>query len=191
MPHKEKSSSHLWCNRCFASLRHLSLPSLSRLQQLIPRPHLLFTNSSYNFLSKNYILLFPKSTIIPPLSCPLIRTRIPCGPSSSFLHGARSQAPNCTCKHPQTLHMMMLQPHVTPQGPRSTEAPMISCKQPVTHCSQPCHPGELRCHRRSPPTASEALGELRVLFWLREEACLGLAHRKMQIYRNTERKITL
>lgn len=66
VPHEGKGSSHPWCNQCFASLRHLSLPSLSGLQQLIPHPHWLITNGSCNFLFKNYILLFPKSTIIPP-----------------------------------------------------------------------------------------------------------------------------
>lgn len=153
--------------------------------QLTPRPHWLFTNGSCNFLSKNYILLFSKSTTIPPLSHPLLRTRIPRGPSASFLHGARNQAPDCSCKNPQTLHVLMLQPPVTPHSPRSIGAPTISCHQLVTHRSQPC-----RCCC-SPRTTPAVLGDLQVLFWLKEKVCLGLAHRKMQMYRNGKRKITL
>lgn len=114
VPHKGKGSSHPWCNQCFASLRHLSLPSPSRLQQLIPHPHWLITNGSCNFLFKNYILLFPKSTIIPPLSHPIIRTSL----SSSFLHGARSRAPNCTCKAPPDSAGDVTAPHHTP-GPQA------------------------------------------------------------------------
>lgn len=93
--------------------------------------------------------------------------------------GAKAQAAHS--KPQQPLDAMVFIPH----GHRSTR----TFKHPVTHHSQPGHPGEAWGHHCSLPATSAASGDLQILLWLREQVCLGLADRKMQIYCNSKRKI--
>lgn len=108
VPHKGKSSS----NWCFASLRHPSLPSLPRLQRLIPPPHSLFTSGSCNFL---YIPLCHKSTIMLLFPNHLYERGSLVVP---HLSSAKQEAkPQTARASTHRLHVMTLQTHITPHGP--------------------------------------------------------------------------
>lgn len=94
--------------------------------------------------------------------------------------GAKAQAAHS--RSPQPLHVMVF----TPCRNRST----MTSKHLVIQHSQFGHPEEAWGHHCSLPATSATSGELQELLWLREQVCLGLALRKMQIYCNSRRKIT-